>query len=211
MMLGFFILRGEAAMAEEKDNTEMVNEDVKHGDEVINEATTQDDTKVETTNESNLNVDELRKELEGAQARIKELNKENEKRRLEEKERKVKELEAQGKYKELLAEKTEEFEALRAENEKRDAYIKKADTMFRQQLESEIADWDDELKELIDKDADVLEQLSLVNRLRKVHDKLKKPTSVGNTSGPVPNGGLGQAERSKKYREEVLEHYRRNF
>lgn len=199
-------------MAEEKQETEMVNEqDVKHGDEVKADKATEATEGAVTTDSETLDAAELAKQLEGAQARIRELNKENEKRRLEEKERKLKELEEQGKYKEILAERTAELEAIKAEKEKRDAYIEKADAVFRERLETEIKDWDDELKGLIDKDADVLQQLDLVNRLRKVHEKLAKPVSAGNTSGPAPNGGLGQAERAKEFKKNMLEQYRRNF
>lgn len=160
---------------------------------------TQETTEATATVETVKTPEELKAELEGAQARIAELNKENAKRRKDaealeaaQAEAARKAAEEQGRFKELYDAEQKVVESKSAELESVTAKLAKANEILAADLEARIKSWPDEVKKLIPAGdgVDALTRFEKVSELAPLAERLMNaPARPGNSAGPTPQGG----------------------
>lgn len=146
---------------------------------------------------------ELKAELEGAQARIAELNKENARRRKDaeaqaaaqaEAERKA--AEEQGQFKNLYETEKQTAASRAAELESATAKLDRANEILGSDIDKRIEKWPDEVKKLVPngEGVDALTRFEKVSELAPLADRLMDvPARPGNSAGPTPSGGPGGA------------------
>lgn len=168
---------------------------------------------VETPEAETLDAAALKAELEGAQKRIAELNKENEKRRLAEKAAAEQKLIDEGKSKELAETAQAERDAVIAERDALSEKVNKANELLNADIEKRIKDWPEEAKALLPniEGVDALERLEQVARIEPLAKKLMDaPPKPGNGSGPTAVGGPSGVNE-KALAEAAAEYTRRAF
>ena len=164
--------------------------------------------------------EQLKSELAGAQARIHELNKENEKRRKAQeaadaaaKTADEARLAEQGEFKTLAETRTAELAAATASLTSATDKLTRLDTIVGADIEKRVAAWPDEVKVLIPKadSADALTRLERVTELEPLATRLMtaKP-AAGNSAGPVP-GGARTPEMQKEAQQAQANATRRAF
>ncbi len=148
----------------------------------------------ETPEQETLDSAALKTALEGAQAQIAKLNKENEKRRLAEKAAAEQKLADDGKLKELAEQRAKERDDANADREALTEKVKKANEHLLANVKLTIEKWPDEVKNLVPlgDDADAFEAAEKVDSLKPLAEKLMNAAAKpGSSPGPVAQGGLG--------------------
>lgn len=197
-MWGFFIC---PRWAQNGDSTEMA--------ETTNEAAAVTATGTEATEaakaqqtEAVKTPEQLKEELASAQARIHELNKENEGKRKKldaiEAEKSAAEeerLAKQGEFETLANTHKATAEAKTAELEAAQGKIAKYEELLGGDIDKRIENWPDKIKALVPKEGSALERLQEVSRLEPLAvEWMGKPTTRGLQPGPVASNGNRASE-----------------
>lgn len=137
-------------------------------------------------------AERIAKELEGAQKRISELNKENEKRRLAEKDAAEKKLAEEGKLQELVELRAKERDEKATELEAASQKLNRLNEILGADVDKRIEKWPDEVKKLVPsgEGVDALARFERVTELQGLAERLMNvPARPGNGAGPTPTGG----------------------
>jgi chromosome segregation ATPase len=140
--------------------------------------------------------EQLQAELQSAQNRIHELNKENEKRRKQqeelEKQQKAAEeerLAKQGEFQKLAETRTTELQTAQSELESANAKLTQYETLLGSDIDKRIEKWPEEVKALVPKEGDALQRLQEIKKLEPLANSLMSvPAAGGMRPGPVPSG-----------------------
>lgn len=156
--------------------------------------------------------EQLQAELETAQKRIHELNKENEKRRKQadeqakqQQEAEEKRLAEQGEFKTLADQRTAERDAVTAQLETAAGKLLRLNEILSADISRRIEAWPQEVKSLVPdgEGVDALQRLERITELEPLAQRLMKASAPGgNSAGPAPSGAapeqIAEAQRTQR-------------